>query len=315
MKSPDDIEDLVALARRNELPAEAARKLRATLETSLEARLLLRAGIEFDAARAITSGDELRVERLAQFAARATKQRSRRRLAPRALALRLAASFLVCAVAATGAWSTVGMAKRRLSNPLILPTSSGDALVSPARPALAAGVEVVKDPRPGSGSAVELPMPADTVPTLGPAVRPLPRSDPTATRRSSLAPREPAWRTAQELFTAANSSRRAHEFERAIALYEQLQTSFPDSPEADESRLILGKLQLDRDPRAALRQFRTVAGSPSEQSPEASWGEAQALRDLGRRGEERAALERLSRSFPNSPYADAVRKRLAELAQ
>jgi TolA-binding protein len=101
----------------------------------------------------------------------------------------------------------------------------------------------------------------------------------------------------------------------AIALSCQLEEEYPTSREAVTSRLSLGMLYLqDRQPVAALEQFRGFRRVGSGATvPEAIWGESQALRQLGRAAEERATLEELLQAYPESAYAAAVRKRLADL--
>lgn len=312
MKCSDTIEDLVAQARRNELSVEDERRLRVALESSLEARLLLQAGIEFDAARSVSSGDEMRVERLAQWAVRSSKQHRRRDMKPVALGLRLGAAFLVCCAAATAAWSTVGFVKRSLTSSAAEPRTA--VVAAPSKTQMNSAPNATSATSATSATRVA-PRVDATIDPPAPAVamRPPSRSAPALPASPTLTVNTPEPRTAQALFTAANLSRRALEFGRAIELYERLQAWFPESVEAAESRLILGKLQLDRDPRAALRQFHGEAST--ERNPEALWGEAQALQRLGRFAEERMALERLNQVFPNSAYADAVAKRLVELAR
>jgi len=76
--------------------------------------------------------------------------------------------------------------------------------------------------------------------------------------------------------------------------------------------VLIGNLLLDqRSPDAALREFEHYGSGAL--TPEALWGQAQALRKLAS-PDERAALERLARDYPGSPYASAAQKRLRELA-
>jgi hypothetical protein len=63
----------------------------------------------------------------------------------------------------------------------------------------------------------------------------------------------------------------------------------------------------------ALEQFRAygaLAHGPT--LGEALWGESQALHQLGQRAAERRVLEDLLARFPESVYAAAAKKRLAE---
>jgi len=109
MNTQHGIEDLIALSRRNELSAQGRRELESLVQSSREVRLLLEAGLEFDAASSIDPGDESRVERLAQCAVRSHNARPRTPTRAPALAMRLAAALFICAAAATGAWSAVGI--------------------------------------------------------------------------------------------------------------------------------------------------------------------------------------------------------------
>src|SRR5512138_2134695 len=108
MKTLDGIEDMIALARRHELSPEDLDTLDAMVQSSVEARLLMEAGNEFDAARAVVPGDELSVERLARFAVHACGTRARPRRGRFSLAARVSAGVLACGAAAAGAWSAVG---------------------------------------------------------------------------------------------------------------------------------------------------------------------------------------------------------------
>ena len=85
-------------------------------------------------------------------------------------------------------------------------------------------------------------------------------------------------------------------------------------PEANLAELSLGNLLLQTgDASGALTHFRR-AGSTGALGSEALWGEANALKKLGRSGEERQTLERLLARYPDGAYAKAARKRLGPLA-
>jgi TolA-binding protein len=101
---------------------------------------------------------------------------------------------------------------------------------------------------------------------------------------------------------------------RAISLYQRLETEFPHSAEALSARLSLGILYLNSaQARLALEQFRAYrALSQGPTLGEALWGESQALHQLGQRSEERGVLQELLARFPESVYAAAAKKRLAE---
>jgi len=112
---------------------------------------------------------------------------------------------------------------------------------------------------------------------------------------------------------AANLARVRGDTLGAIALSQRLEELFPQSSEARTARLSLGVLYLQQGkPALSLEQFRTYrtpGGGVS--TPEALWGEAEALHQLGRASEERAALDELLRGYPQSAYSAAAQKRLA----
>jgi TolA-binding protein len=119
--------------------------------------------------------------------------------------------------------------------------------------------------------------------------------------------------SSSELFTRANQARRRGDIEDAISLYERLGRAYPSSVEAEDAKILRGNLLLSqRSPRAALRQFEDYHSGAL--SLEALWGRAQALRKL-ESPEERAILTELVRDYPDSPYAEAAKKRLRELAR
>ena len=99
--------------------------------------------------------------------------------------------------------------------------------------------------------------------------------------------------------------------------YGELIVLHEGTPEAATCLVSLGQLQLaqlDR-PGDALESFRTYLAQ-TEQGPlaeEAGWGAAEALRRLGREGDERIALESLLASHPDGVYSNEARTRLGEL--
>ena len=121
--------------------------------------------------------------------------------------------------------------------------------------------------------------------------------------------------TAAELFSTANQARRASDPARATRLYRLLQRKFPGSEEAQLSLVTLGSLQLNGgNPRAALGTFnRYLSRGGRSLEAEALYGQAQALRQLGRSGEERSAWQRLLARYPGSGYAPQARERLNSL--
>lgn len=121
--------------------------------------------------------------------------------------------------------------------------------------------------------------------------------------------------TAAQLFSDANQARRASDSGRATQLYRLLQRKFPGSQEAQLSLVTLGSLQLNGGNAAgALATFnRYLNGGGRSLEAEALYGQAQALRRLGRIGEERRVWERLLARHPGSGYAPQARERLDSL--
>jgi tetratricopeptide (TPR) repeat protein len=142
----------------------------------------------------------------------------------------------------------------------------------------------------------------EVVPSLAP-IPPSPRARP-ATR--------PA-RSAQALFARANEERRQGRADRAIALYRELQNEFSASPEANLSRVSLGRLHLDgKRWQSALDQFDRYLNREGSGvlAAEALYGRALALDGLGRTSLARQSWAELQRRFPDSAYAGAAARHL-----
>jgi tetratricopeptide (TPR) repeat protein len=122
--------------------------------------------------------------------------------------------------------------------------------------------------------------------------------------------------SASEMFAAAKQAKARGDAAEALRLSKQIEEFFPNSPEGIDSHVTLGMLYLDLDrAELALQEFATFRriGS-SETKAEAYFGQAQALRKLGRYDDERIVLEELISSYPRSIYVAAARGRLGELA-
>jgi tetratricopeptide (TPR) repeat protein len=121
--------------------------------------------------------------------------------------------------------------------------------------------------------------------------------------------------SAKEMFDAAKLARTRGDAPQAIRMSQQIEEFFPNSEEGINTHLALGVLYLEQHQASlALQEFGTfrLVGSP-ELMAEALWGQAQALRQLGRTQDEQIVLEELLRSYPRSVYVAASKKRLAEL--
>jgi outer membrane protein assembly factor BamD (BamD/ComL family) len=120
--------------------------------------------------------------------------------------------------------------------------------------------------------------------------------------------------SAAALFARASDFRRQGHLEQAVASYRLLQRRYPRTREASLSFALTGHLQLECDrPAQALVAFDRYLEINQEVSEEALAGRAEALRRLGRGGEEAAAWQRLLARFPGSIYAKRGRSRLAAL--
>jgi TolA-binding protein len=123
--------------------------------------------------------------------------------------------------------------------------------------------------------------------------------------------------SADEIFAAANEARRRGDPQKSFELYSELARKYPGSREETTSRVLLGRLLLDRggDPTQALGLFtRYLDESPGGTlAEEARLGRALALTRLGSAKEERQAWQQLLAFHPNSIHAERARKRLEEL--
>lgn len=120
--------------------------------------------------------------------------------------------------------------------------------------------------------------------------------------------------SAAEMFSGAARARSAGDTPEALRLSKQIEEFFPNSEEGINTHLVLGLLYLQRDQaELALQEFATfrLIGF-SEAKAEAYFGQAQALRRLGRFDDERTVLEELIQSYPRSAYVAAARARLNE---
>jgi TolA-binding protein len=285
------IEDLVVRGRRGELSTDEQRRLQIALETSQENRLLYEVGSGFDQESSVSPGDDELMARLAERVEAA--RRSRELRLPRRMPLLLAGGVLALTTAAAAGW----VARQRLIG-AEAPTFSGRHVT-----------EATEQRAPESkrrASAALRPSAPDARPRL--EGEPETQSS-TSPRRPPAASPEPAG--PNELFVKANRARRSGQTGRAMHLYQQLQSRHPGSAEAQHANLTLAELYLQNgSPTAALDHFRRYRGRAL--AAEALWGEARALRRLGRSAEERRGLQNLIERFPGSAYADAARKRLGK---
>jgi len=315
-------EDLLVLARQNSLGEDAERRFEIAVQSSRELELLYRAGVGFDADAELLPGDEKRsallVARALSSLDRATNELEPRGVAGRSrygglVARALASGVLVgllLSVALASAWE---YAEKRLPAHAAEPTLAPASATEKARSARALTAAPAPSSEP-SAAIAELALPAPSARAATAAMPPVvamtnvPRPTPSAPREG---PPSSNVESAATLFARANEARRTGDIEAALSQYRELGARYPASAEAEDAKVLIGKLLLSqRSPRAALRELESYHGEAL--ADEALWARAQALRKLGST-EERATLLELVRRHPDSPYAQAARKRLGEL--
>jgi ferric-dicitrate binding protein FerR (iron transport regulator) len=120
------------------------------------------------------------------------------------------------------------------------------------------------------------------------------------------------------LLTRAQDLRGARDWDGAARVYRELIRRAPRSAEAASALVSLAQIELGKlgAPGKALRRFEAyLSGHPrGPLALEALYGKARALRALGRKADERAALERFLQRFPRALQAGEARRRLAALA-
>jgi hypothetical protein len=302
--------DLVTRARRQRLSHAENLALQAHLAGCATCQLSRRVLSDFGEMNAVDHHDGPRVERLSAVARRWTQGRAqpryRRRGTRRIRFLAFAGGLALLAGTASAAiWL------RHKPAPI---DAAPDAALEPAtrgpsRRAVAT-VGAIGGVRSGAASAapsiLELPTPVlePPAPTFVP---PRHREIRTATEGARSAP--------ALLLRRAGDAQRNGEPETALALYRRLRRDHAASPEATLATVPLGRLLLDRAPRAALLEFDSyLRASPAGALvPEALYGRARALGALGDGAQERQTWEKLLGRFPDSAYAPVGRRRLAEL--
>jgi len=196
-------------------------------------------------------------------------------------------------------------------------TTPGAPPMAPARPHRPRAASVPAE-APAAEAAEAAPLPAEAPRSATSAKPARPRT--TAASEAADAAKDDAAKadaalSAAQLFSEANQARRASNPARATELYRLLQRKFPNSQEAQLSLVTLGSLQLNGGNAAgALATFnRYLNRGGRSLEAEALYGQAQALRRLGRTGDERRAWERLLARHPGSGYAPQARERLDSL--
>lgn len=141
---------------------------------------------------------------------------------------------------------------------------------------------------------------------------------PKPKRPASPAP-EPAAKTPDDLLRLANEARKRRAWSDANAIYRQVWKEHPGTRAAYVARVASAQLELGKldRPAAALAGFRAALRQDPDGflTEEARFGVAQGLRALGKRADEREALERFLSEHPDSAHAPRARARLAELPE
>jgi outer membrane protein assembly factor BamD (BamD/ComL family) len=120
--------------------------------------------------------------------------------------------------------------------------------------------------------------------------------------------------TAAKLFERANHLRRQGQTVAALREYKALQVRYPSARESRLSHAICGRLHLQlSQPTQALQQFSLYLTGGGAATQDALAGRADAYRQLGDSGRERAAWRRLLRDYPKSVHAQRARSRLKVL--
>ena len=277
----DRVEDLSALARRSPLSSADASELEALFAAEPEEHFWHRAGSALDEEEAASAGVDEAAARVVERLLRGRKRPLWRRysvLLPAAAAL-LLASLAAAAIVSVRRVRSAGPVQNA---PMLVPGVRSVPSLSTAQ--AAGSIEVPPSAAPPLASAFNAPASAASAP-LSPA----------------------------ELLSAAGRARRTGNAGQAIVLLGQLQTRFPNSPEALASDISLGKLQLQSGAAAsALQHFdrylqRSAQGSLA---PEALWGRAQALSALGNQAQARSTWAELAQRYPASPYASLANAKL-----
>jgi TolA-binding protein len=115
-----------------------------------------------------------------------------------------------------------------------------------------------------------------------------------------------------EIFESETEARRGGDYARALDRDRDLEGHYPTSREAQVSRVVMGRVLLDRgDPAGAIAKFEAYLGAGSGQlGEEAMVGRATALERLGRTDDAARAWAALVAAFPATPYAAHARARL-----
>ena len=296
-RNPQCPDALLARACRNALLPEEEEQLGAHLRRCDSCRVARRVATDFAHVPSVLPGDD---QLIAQITARLTKRKRFSR--PRAMVMSLIAAALIAFGALAAAWTA------RFARSHAPDQGAARAQTSAGIAAASAPTAIPTDPSAMTATA-ENPSSAIAPNAIG-------RERTGDDRRGHGDRIEHAEGTAKSLFAEANRLRSAGQVPEAIVADRLLQEQFPHSFEANLSRVSMGSLLMGRsDAEPALAQFkRYLSSNPSGVlREEALFGEARALRALGRSSEELEAWNDLLAAYPGSVYAPMARARAQQL--
>jgi TolA-binding protein len=307
-------DSLIARSRTGQLSSVERSQLHLHLQRCEACRVSLLVGRDFDAALAAQSDDTLFVSQVVRAVrsssaggaqlSRARPSRSRRRVLMYGLAAALLTSSFVVGAASPALRRTIGVffGLQSISAP-------------PASRGVVRSVSKAAKVKPLASQAEStLSVPRESAPSETHA---LPQRAEVSTTTESTPARDAL--SVKTLFAQANARRRSGDLAGATKLYQELQQRYPQSREAEVSRVTVGRLLLERsgDANLALQQFdralRNAGADRAGLDEEALFGRASALMRLGHPQDERRAWEQLIQQYPDSIYAARARTRLAEL--
>jgi hypothetical protein len=131
----------------------------------------------------------------------------------------------------------------------------------------------------------------------------------TEKRRKAAEPKPQP--SAADLMDEARELRASGRLKAAVKVYRKLVTAWPESPQADLSRVALGDLTLQSSPAEALESYEAyLKAGDGALVLEARFGRIRALKALGRESEARAEAAAFVRDHPSSMQARALKAQL-----
>jgi len=310
-------EDLLDRARAGSLAPDEERLLRRHLARCAACRFELSLAPALFAQMELGDDDEALVTRaigrtrpMRRYAWRGAGRKAAR------AAIVLAATLAFAAMASAGAYVWRRHAVARLEaralmqgNRHPIPTLSRDGRVDARLGAPHA--------EPSEPPVATLSMPEVAPATVAPALRARTALD-AAKRAEDARAAEASRATANvcaDRYRRANEARRDGAAEEAVRLYQELRPTCAGTSEELSSRVLAGRIYLDRlgDPARALAAFESYLASTSNGAlrEDAMIGRALAFGRLNRAADEASAWQALLSSYPDSLYADKARSRLS----